>query len=102
MAEAADPFDGTPCEWPGCRARENPYEDAGWCWYPRYYLALPEGFCCPEHTAFIEAGKLTGYFKDWPRDMSPEVLEFLDLMAPFVPLDSERGQEIIRQIEEGA
>jgi hypothetical protein len=97
-----DPWDDTLCDWPGCQVRGNPYEDKGWCWYPRYYLWLPEGEYCPVHTAFIEEGKKTGYFKDWPRDMSPDVLEFLDMMAEFVPLDSDAGQRIVRKIDADA
>jgi hypothetical protein len=94
-----DPFDDTPCEWPDCLARGNPYEDEGWCWWPRYYLWLREGFFCPEHTAFLKAGAEAGGFTDWPRDMSPEVLDLQALMAEFAPLDSERGQSILRGIE---
>jgi hypothetical protein len=87
------------CEWPGCTATGDPCKDHGWCFFLRYYLQLPEGFYCPEHTAFIEEGQRTGYFKDWPRDMSPEVLAILEAYSQFVPLESEEGQRIIDEIE---
>lgn len=101
-ADQGDPADGTPCSWPSCEATGNPYTDHGWCWWPRYYLWLPEGFCCPEHTAFIEEGKTNGFFRDWPRDMSPEVLDFIELAREFVPLDSGEGQRIVRESEAAA
>ena len=101
-----DPWNDTPCSWPGCKATGNPYDDQRWCWYPRYYLWLPEGCCCPEHTAFIEAEKKKGptdsFFRDWPLDMSPEVLALNEAMSAFAPLDSHEGQRIIREIEADA
>jgi hypothetical protein len=102
LANVVDPWDDTPCEWPQCALHGNPYNDDGWCWHPRYYLWLPDGFFCPRHTVFIEEGKKTGYFKDWPRDMSPEVLERLDEMANWAPLDSDDGQRMIRKVEAAA
>jgi hypothetical protein len=85
-----------PCDWPGCSVESL---DRDMTFYLRYYLWIPEGFFCPEHTAFIEEGKRTGYFKDWPRDMSPKVLEMLDAMRSCVSLESERGQRIVRDID---
>jgi hypothetical protein len=93
-----DPADDAACEWPDCPARGNPYKDNGWCWWPRYYLWLREGFFCPGHTAFLEAGVEAGGF-DWRRDTSPEVLDNLAAMTEFATLDSERGQSILRRIE---
>ena len=106
MREDGDPADGMPCDWPGCKATGNPYNDRGWCWYPRYYLWLLEGFCCPEHTAFIEAEKendpADSFFRDWPLDTSPEVLAFNEAMRAFAPLDSDEGRRIVRELEAGA
>jgi hypothetical protein len=92
MADDDDPCDNTPCNWPGCPARGNPYEDKGWCFWFRYFLWLPEEAYCPEHTAFIREGHRTGYFKDWPLDTSPEVLAFQEMLDEFVPLESEEGR----------
>lgn len=64
------------CAWPGCPMHGNPYENAGWCFWPFYYLWLPEGFYCPVHTPFIKAVFL------------PLVVE-----AAFGSLDSDEGQE---------
>jgi hypothetical protein len=95
-----------PCSWPGCKATGNPYDDQNWCWYPRKYLWLPEGLCCPEHTAFIEAEKAKNptqsFFRDWPLDRGPEVLALNEFMSGIVPFDSHEGQRIIREIEADA
>jgi hypothetical protein len=29
-----DPWNDTPCSWPGCKATGNPYDDQRWC-FPR-------------------------------------------------------------------
>jgi hypothetical protein len=97
--DSDDPSNNMLCDWPGCSTRGNPYEDDGWCFYFRYHLWLPEGFYCPAHTAFIEAGKQNGFFDDWPRDMSPDVLETLEALDQFVPLESEEGQRIVRGLD---
>jgi hypothetical protein len=69
--------------------------DDGWCWWPRKYRWLPEGFFCPEHDTHIKAMIASGVFDDWPLDMSPEVLEMLEAMAEFHLLDSREGREIV-------
>jgi len=94
-----DPADNTPCNWPGCKVTVNPYKDKGSCFWSRYYLWLPGGFYCSDHTTFIKEGFRTGYFNDSPRDMSPEVLELHDALGEFVPLDSGEGQRILRDVE---
>jgi hypothetical protein len=88
-----------PCDWPGCKVTGDPWEDKGWCFWFRYYLWLPEGFYCPEHNAFTEEGHRTGYFKDWPLDLSPEVLRDQEMREGLVPLDSEEGQRIMTDLE---
>jgi hypothetical protein len=74
------------CEWRGCSARGDPWLDEGWCWWPRKYLWMAEGFYCPEHDAMIRQGVEMGAFDDWPLDTSPDVLEFQQVLAEFVPL----------------
>jgi hypothetical protein len=96
-----NPFADYPCNWPGCTTCGDPLEGNGWAFWPRYYLWLPDGFYCPEHTAFMEKegwGSGSGYFKDWPRDLSPEALEFQELVAQFAPLDSDEGQRVMREV----
>jgi hypothetical protein len=98
-----DPWNDTPCSWPGCKATGNPYDDQNWCRYPRKYLWLPEGCCCPEHTAFIEAEKekdpAESFFRDWPLDRSADVLAFQEAMSAFAPFDGQKGPRIIREIK---
>jgi hypothetical protein len=86
------------CEWPGCAAEGDPWEDAGWCWWPRKYLWLPEGFFCPEHTRWIEETRDAGGFDDWPLDRDPKVLEFLEEAEHWHDLDSPEGREIAAEI----
>jgi hypothetical protein len=96
-----NPFADYLCDWPGCTTCGDPLMGNGWAFWPRYYLWLPDGFYCPEHTAFMEKegwGSGSGYFKDWPRDLSPEALEFQELVAGFAPLDSDEGQRIMREV----
>jgi len=80
IGEAANMFfggDGTPlvrCAWPDCTAWGDPWKNDGWHLWRREYLWLPEGFFCPQHDAEISVGIANGRFKDWPLDMSPEVV----------------------------
>lgn len=86
-----DPFNDTLCAWLGCAARDNPYEDKGWCFWLRKYRWIPEGFFCPEHNAELEEGVRTGRFKDWP-----VVDGYIEDPSGFVPLESREGQRILR------
>jgi hypothetical protein len=72
-----------PCDWPGCAAMGDPWIDQGWCFWPRKYLWLPEGFFCPEHDAAIRQGQDIGVFGDWPLDTSPKVLAYLEALSQF-------------------
>jgi hypothetical protein len=61
----------------------------------RKYLWLPEGFFCPTHAAEIRAGIKSGRFDEWPIDPDYED-------SGFVPLESERGQSILRSVDAAA
>ena len=63
------------------------------------YLWPPEGFYCPKHSVVIQEGIRAGDFKDWPLDTDPEVLETLEGIAKFAPLDSAKGQRLLRKAD---
>jgi hypothetical protein len=84
----ADPFDNTPCEWPGCTVRGNPMREQGWCWAIRKYRWLPEGFYCPTHEKIMREGIQGGDFEGWPLDNDPVVLETLEAFAAVADPDS--------------
>jgi hypothetical protein len=85
------------CSWPGCTATGDPWEDNRWCWWPRQYLWLDDGFFCPIHDQTIKDGIAMGAFDDWPLDLSPEVLAFQEWLHQCHHVNSPEGREALRR-----